>query len=61
MDERTKSMLWDYKTPLVFRGERYGWEVRFMERVGLFYSRGAFPLKELAVAWAWQERKVMEG
>jgi len=86
MDDRTKSMLWDYTAPpakskaaeplfdftrasdgrpiaceLMFRGESYGWEARFLDRGEIWYSHGAFSLKELAVAWAWQERKAMEG
>ena len=46
---------------LVFNGDSYGWEVLFLDAGELWYSRGAFPLKELAVAWAWQERKAIEG
>jgi hypothetical protein len=32
-----------------------------IDRGDLWYSRGTFPLKELAVQWAWVERKAMEG
>jgi hypothetical protein len=33
--------------------------VQFLERGELFYSRGAFILRETAVRWAEQERKDM--
>ena len=46
---------------LRFNSESYGWEVRFLDRGGLWYSRGAFAVKELAVAWAWQKRTEIEG
>ena len=46
---------------LRFNGESYGWEARFMDRGELWYSRGAFPLKELAIQFAWVERMAMEG
>lgn len=41
-------------------GESFGWEAQFLKRGELFYSRGAFPTRELAIAWAEQERVVME-
>ena len=46
---------------LRFHGESYGWEAQFFEGGTLFYSRGAFILRETAVRWAEQERKAMEG
>jgi len=42
-----------------FHGESYGWEAQFLERGDLFYSRGAFVLRELAVQWATLERDAM--
>jgi hypothetical protein len=45
---------------LRFHGESYGWDAQFFERGELFYSRGAFILRETAVRWAEQERKAME-
>lgn len=45
---------------LRFHGESYGWEAQFFERGELFYSRGAFILRETAVRWAEQERHDME-
>jgi hypothetical protein len=44
---------------LRFNGESFGWEAQFFERGELFYSRGAFVLRELAVAWATAERDSM--
>jgi hypothetical protein len=46
-------------------GDVYGWEVQFLELVPsmareLVFSRGAWPSRELAIAWAEQERKVLE-
>jgi hypothetical protein len=46
---------------LEFNGESYGWEVRFLDGGELLYSRGAFASRELAVAWAWQKRRDIEG
>jgi hypothetical protein len=46
---------------LEFMGESYGWEVRFLDGGGLWYSRGAFALRQLAVAWAWRKRREIEG
>ena len=46
---------------LRFHGESYGWEARFLEGGELFYSHGGFAMKELAIQWAWRERKAMEG
>jgi hypothetical protein len=46
---------------LRFNGESYGWEARFFDGRELWYSRGAFALKEFAIQWAWEERKAMEG
>jgi hypothetical protein len=46
---------------LMFNGESYGWEARFLDGDELWYSRGGFALKELAVAWAWEARRAMEG
>jgi len=37
---------------LRFNGESYGWEVQFLERGELFYSRGAFVFRAAAVRWA---------
>jgi hypothetical protein len=36
---------------LRFNGESSGWEAQFFERGELFYSRGGFVLRELAVRW----------
>lgn len=46
---------------LRFNGESYGWEAQFLERGELWYSRGGFVLRELAVQWATAERKDFEG
>jgi len=46
---------------LIFNGESYGWEVLFLDAGELWYSQGALSSKESAMAWAWQERKAMEG
>jgi hypothetical protein len=43
----------------MFHGESYGWETRLIE--GNCGTRAAFPLKELAIQWAWEERKTTEG
>jgi hypothetical protein len=45
---------------LRFHGESYGWESQFRERGELFYSRGGFMTRALAVQWAAEERKAME-
>jgi hypothetical protein len=42
---------------LRFHGESYGWEVQFFERGELFYSRGGFVTRALAVQFAEEERK----
>jgi hypothetical protein len=47
--------------PAALRGESYGWEAQFLERGELVCSHGGFVLKELAIRWAWEERKAMEG
>ena len=46
-------------------GEVYGWEVQFLALVPsmareLVFGRGAWASRELAGAWAEQERKAME-
>ena len=46
---------------LIFHGESCGWEARFLDAGELWYSHGGFPSRESAMAWAWQERKAMEG
>jgi len=45
---------------LRFHGESYGWEAQFLERRELFYSRGGFVTRALAVQWAEEERKAIE-
>lgn len=45
---------------LRFHGESYGWEAQFLEGGQLFYSRGGFMTRALAVQWANEERKAME-
>lgn len=42
---------------LRFNGESYGWEAQFFEGGELWYSRGAFVTKALAIQWATEERK----
>ena len=46
---------------LEFKGESDGWEVRFLDGGELWHSRGAFALRQSAVAWAWQKRREIEG
>jgi hypothetical protein len=46
---------------LRFHGESYGWEAQFLERGELLYARGGFVLRALAVQWAEQEQKALEG
>jgi hypothetical protein len=46
---------------LPFHAESYGWEAQFFERDELFYSRGGFVTRALAVQWAEEERTAMEG
>ena len=41
-------------------GESYGWEAQLFERGDLFYSRGAFVTRVLAVQWAEEERRAFE-
>jgi hypothetical protein len=42
---------------LRFNGESYGWEAQLLEDgIDLFYSRGVFPTRALAMQWAEQER-----
>jgi len=45
---------------LRFHGESYGREAQFLERGDLFYSRGAFVTRALAVQWATEERQYLE-
>jgi hypothetical protein len=45
---------------LLFHGEPYGWEAQFLERGNFLYSRGGFPTRAVAVAWAESERTAME-
>ena len=45
---------------LPFHGESFGWEAQVLKRGELFYSRGGFVLRRLAIAWAEEERKAME-
>jgi hypothetical protein len=45
---------------LRFHGESYGWEAAFFKRGELCFSRGGFPLRDLAVRWAEEERKALE-
>ncbi len=40
-------------------GGDFGWEVLFLLRGELAYSRGALPTREIAVAWAEAERDAM--
>jgi len=44
---------------LRFHGESYGREAQFFERGELFYSRGGFVTRALAVQWAEEERKAL--
>jgi hypothetical protein len=45
---------------LRFHGEGVGWEAPFFERGELFYSRGAFVLRETAVRWAQREQQDLD-
>jgi hypothetical protein len=45
---------------LRFHGQSYGWEAQFLERSEIFASHGGFPLRELAVTWAQEERQIIE-
>ena len=46
---------------LRFHGESYDWEAQFFERGELFFSRGGFVTRALAVQFADQERKAFTG
>jgi hypothetical protein len=46
---------------LRFHGESYGWEVQFFDRGELLIAHGAFITRALAIAWAEEERKAIEG
>jgi len=46
-------------------GDVYGWEVEFLELYPsmakeLAFSRGAWPSREVAIAWAKSQRKALE-
>jgi hypothetical protein len=45
---------------LWFHGETYGWEAQFFSRGTFVFSRSGFPIRALAVTWAWEERKAFE-
>ena len=45
---------------LRFNGQSFLWEVQFLERGELFYSRGNFLLRETAIRWAEQERDLLQ-
>ena len=45
---------------LMFHGESYGWEARFLEGGELFYSHGGYAMKAEAIAWAESERDAIE-
>jgi hypothetical protein len=45
---------------LRFHGESFGWEAQLLARGELHVSRGAFPTRAAAVAWADGMRKAME-
>jgi hypothetical protein len=46
---------------LRFHGESYGWEAQFFERGELWFSRGGFVTRALAVQWAEIERQAISG
>jgi hypothetical protein len=46
---------------LRFHGESYGWEVQFFERDEFLCGRGAFVTRALAVHWAEEERRALNG
>jgi hypothetical protein len=45
---------------LRFNGESYGWEAQFFDAAEIWYARGLFPTKALAVQWAEEERRAIE-
>jgi hypothetical protein len=50
-----------FRCELRFHGESFGWEAQFLEQGELFTSHGGFVTKALAIQWAEEERKFLEG